>query len=180
VSEIRDDRSGMAVGSRGTGQAPNRRIEEGNMPTWLIWVIVIAIVVLVVIALVALTSRRRTEQRRARAGELREEASARGAELSESHRQADELRARADLAKSEAARAEEQAANAEQGHRIEQAGYEDKVREADRLDPEVDDQAQEYEPDVWNDERSETPRGAQPRETTTAQRAEDPEADARS
>jgi len=149
------------------------------MPTWLIWVIVIAIVALVVIALVALISKRRTEQRRQRADELREEASARGAELTEAQREAEELRAKADLARSEAARAEEQAATAEQGHRMEQAGYEDKLREADRLDPEVDHRAQEYEPDVWNDERSETPRSAaQPEETTAAQRTEDPEADA--
>jgi len=149
------------------------------MSTWLIWVIVIALVALAVIALVALISRRRTEQRRERAEELREEASARGAELTESQRQADELRARADLAKAEAARAEEQASTAEQGHRMEQAGYEDKLREADRLDPEVDHRAQEYEPDVWTDERSEAPRAAaQPEGTTAAQRTEDPEADA--
>ncbi len=171
------------------------------MPTWLIWVIVIVVVVVIVAAVVRLTGRRRTEQHRVRAEQLRDEASTHAAGLAESERQAEDLRAKAELARSEAARAEERAANAEQGHRVEQAGYEDKLREADRLDPEVDVKSSEYEPDVWNDERSETsgatasgdaaapaatpaeettgPRHAAGSETTTAaQRTEDPEAEA--
>ena len=126
------------------------------MPAWLIWIIVIVVVVVVVAALVAMTRKRRNEQRRVRAEELREEASTHAAVLPEAQRQAEELRAKADLAQAEARRAEERAANAEQGHRVEQASYEDKVREADRLDPEVDHKSGDYEPDVWNDERSET------------------------
>jgi hypothetical protein len=146
---------------------------------------------------VSLTGKRRTEQRRERAEQLRDEASTHAAGLSESERQAEELRAKAELARSEAARAEERAANAEQGHLVEQAGYEDKLREADRLDPEVDVESTDYQPDVWNDERSETsgaaasgdadalseettvPRHvAGPETTTAAQRTEDPEAEA--
>ncbi|HET8666090.1 MAG TPA: hypothetical protein VFM08_17380 [Nocardioides sp.] len=127
------------------------------MPAWLIWLIVIVVAVAVIAAVVALTSKRRTEGRRVRAEELRGEASSQAAVLPESGRQAEELRAKADLARAEATRAEERAANAEQGHRIEQASYEDKLREADRLDPEVDHKSGDYEPDVWNDERSESP-----------------------
>jgi hypothetical protein len=122
----------------------------------LIWVIVIVVVVLVAVALVAMTGKRRTEHRRERADALREEASTQAAVLPETQREATELRAKADLARTEAARAEEQAASAEQGHRIEQASYEDKLREADRLDPEVDHKAADYEPDVWDDERTDT------------------------
>jgi uncharacterized coiled-coil DUF342 family protein len=125
------------------------------MPTWLIWVIVIVVVVLVIAAAVSFTGRRRTGIRRERAEELRQEASTQAAGLTESHRQAEELRAKADLAQAEAERAQARAATAEQGHQVEQAGYEDKLREADHLDPEVDDKAGDYEPDVWNDERTE-------------------------
>ncbi len=126
------------------------------MPAWLIWVIVIVVVVLIVAAVVTLTGKRRTEQRREHAEQLRNEATTQAAGLTESHRQAEELRAKADLAQTEAERAQERAATAEQGHQVEQASYEDKLREADRLDPEVDHRSSDYEPDVWTDERSES------------------------
>jgi hypothetical protein len=126
------------------------------MPTWLIWVIVVVVVLVIAALVIAMAGKRRTEQRRGRAEELRQEASAHASGLSESQRQADELRAKADLAKTEAERLEERAATAEQGHQVEQAGYEDKLREADRLDPEVDHKAADYSPDVWNDESSDT------------------------
>jgi hypothetical protein len=162
----------MAV--RRAGYEPVHRVEEDVVPTWLTWLIVIVVVVLVVGAIVALTGKRRAVQRRERAAELRDEASGHAAELPKTQRQAEELRAKADLARTEAARAEEQAADAEQGHRIEQASYEDKLREADRLDPEVDHKAGDYEPDVWDDERSSTPdetsgprHAATPERTTT-------------
>lgn len=140
------------------------------MPTWLIWLIVIVVIVVVVAALVVvLTGKRRTANRRTRAGELRQEATTQAADLPESGRESEELRARADLAKAEAARAEERAANAQQSHRVDQAAYEDKVREADRLDPDVAHQEKDYEPDVWTDGRSETDPQTDP--------ATDPESD---
>jgi hypothetical protein len=164
------------------------------VPAWLIWLIVIVVVVLAAVALYAATSKRRTEKRRERADALREEASTHAATLPESQREAEEARAKADLARTEAQRAEQEAATAEQGHRIEQASYEDKLREADRLDPDVDHKAPDYEPDVWNDEGTDTagapastlptretsgPRHAAPVENpTVAQRTEDPEAEA--
>jgi outer membrane murein-binding lipoprotein Lpp len=147
----------------------------------LTWLIVIVVVVLVVAAIIALTGKRRSEGRRQRAEELRSEASTHAAGLAESQRQAEELRAKADLARSEAARVEERAADAEQGHRIEQASYEDKLREADRLDPAVDHKADDYEPDVWSDERTDsetTPRhAASPEAATAAERTDVPESE---
>jgi len=122
------------------------------MPTWLIWVIVIVVVLVIAALLVSLVGKRRTEQRRIRAEELRQDASAQASGLTESQREAEELRAKAELAEAEAERAAEQAQTAEQSHQVEQAGYEDKLREADRLDPDVDHKAGDYEPDVWNDE----------------------------
>lgn len=166
------------------------------MPTWLIWLIVIVVVVAIIAAVLLMMRKRRTEQNRARAGELRQEASTHAGTLTESQRHADELRAEADLAKAEAARAEERAARAHQSHQVDQAAYEDKLRTADKLDPEVNTRAKDYEPDVWNDERSEsapvadsgtqqastsgetTParHAASPDETSVSQRTEDPEA----
>ena len=118
------------------------------MPTWLIWVIVIVVVLVVIAAVVSMMNKRRTEQRRTRAEALRQEATAQASGLTESERQAEELRAKADLAKAEAQKVEQQAATAEQGHQVEQASYEDKLREADRLDPDVDHRATEYQPDL--------------------------------
>ncbi len=140
----------------GPESKPTKLNTEDVMPAWLIWVIVIVVVIVVVAALVSVTGKRRNEQRHDKAEELREQATTQASGLAESERQAEELRAKADLARAEAQRAEGQAANAEQGHQVEQAGYEDKLREADRLDPEVDHKARDYEPDVWNDERSES------------------------
>jgi hypothetical protein len=132
------------------------------MPTWLIWVIVIVVVVVIAAAVVSMTGKRRTEQRRGRAEELRQQAAGQGSGLAVSQRQAEELRAKADLAEAEASRAQERASTAEEGHQVEQAGYENTLREADRVDPDVDHRARDYEPDVWNDERSEasTPKHA--------------------
>jgi hypothetical protein len=59
------------------------------------------------------------------------------------------------VARAQAQQAEQRASAAEQTHQVEQASYEDKVREADRLDPDVDTKSADYEPDVWNDQRSE-------------------------
>lgn len=125
------------------------------MPTWLIVVIVIVVVVVIAALVFSMASKRRTEQHRARAEELRQEASVQASGLTESRREAEQRRAEAELARTEAERTEQRAAAAEQGHQVEQADYEDKVREADRLDPDVDHEGQDYEPDVWNDERTE-------------------------
>jgi FtsZ-interacting cell division protein ZipA len=124
------------------------------MPTWLIWVIVILVVLVVLGLIVSMMNKRKTEQKRARADELRTEATTQAGGLTESQRQAEDARAKAELARSEAQRAEEQAAAAQQGHQVEQASYEDKLREADRVDPAVNTRSEDYEPNVWNDESS--------------------------
>ncbi len=137
------------------------------MPTWLIWVIVVIVVIVIAALIVSLTVKRRTAHRRDSAEQLRQEATSQASSLTESQRRTEELRAKADLAKTEAERAQEQAATAAQSHRIEQATYEDKLREADRLDPDVNTRSGDYEPDVWNDERSDTP-GSGPRHAAPA------------
>jgi FtsZ-interacting cell division protein ZipA len=122
------------------------------MPMWLIWVIVAVIVVIAIVAIVMAANKKRTEQHRTQAEELRTEASTQAGGLTESQRSAEEARAQAELAKAEADRAAERAAAAEQGHQVEQATYEDKLREADRVDPDVNTKSADYEPSVWNDQ----------------------------
>jgi outer membrane murein-binding lipoprotein Lpp len=123
---------------------------------WLIWVIVIVVVVLAIGAIVSMTRSKRTEQNRTHAEELRTEATTQAGGLSESQREAEEARAQAELAKAEADRAAERADAAEQGHQVEQASYEDKLREADQVDPDVNTRAADYEPSVWNDESTDS------------------------
>jgi len=105
------------------------------VPTWSIWLIVIAAAVILAGLIVSVTGRRRVRHRRTRAEELLRDATAHASGLPESRRRAEELRAEADLARAEAARAEHRAATAERAHRVEVAGYEDRLREAERIDP---------------------------------------------
>jgi FtsZ-interacting cell division protein ZipA len=122
------------------------------MPMWLIWVIVAVVVVVAIVAIVMMANKKRTEQRRTEAEALRTDASTHAGGLTESQRSAEEARAQAELARAEADRAAERAAAAEQGHQVEQATYEDKLREADRVDPDVNTKSADYEPSVWNDQ----------------------------
>jgi hypothetical protein len=122
------------------------------MPMWLIWVIVAVVVALAIVVIVPMANKKRTEQHRVRADELRSEASTQASGLTESQRAAEEARAQAELARAEADRAAERAEAAEQGHQVEQASYEDKLREADRIDPDVNTRSADYEPSVWSDE----------------------------
>jgi flagellar biosynthesis/type III secretory pathway M-ring protein FliF/YscJ len=126
------------------------------MPTWLIWLIVIVVVVIVVAAVVSGAGKRRTSMRRGQAEGLRQHAAGQASELTESQRQAEERRAEADLARAEAERAEERAQAAQQGHQVEQATHEDTLREADRVDPDVDHQSEGYEPGAASDKPAHT------------------------
>ncbi|MGA8248210.1 MAG: hypothetical protein WB797_15000, partial [Nocardioides sp.] len=48
---------------------------------------------------------------------------------------------------------------------------EDKLREADRLDPEVDTRSEDYQPSVWNDETTDRAPSAPTRDEAGAHRA---------
>ena len=153
--------------------APVHATVEGNiMPTWLIWVIVIVVVVVIVARDRRDGRKRRTEQRRIRAEELRQEASAQASGLTESQRsgRGAARQGRPGPGRGRAGRGA--GGDAEQGHQVEQAGYEDKLREADRLDPEVDHKSADYEPDVWNDRAwsDGTPRRPTPARPATTDR----------
>jgi hypothetical protein len=140
---------------------------------WLIWVIVIVVVIVAIVAIVMM-NKKRTEQRRIEAEGLRTEATTQAGGLTESQREAEEARAQAELARAEADRAAERAATAAQGHQVEQASYEDKLREADRVDPDVNTKSADYEPSVWNDPTSESADGTTPTATSTDAATSDP------
>lgn len=112
------------------------------------WIIVV-IVVIVVIALIAMMlNKRKAEQNRAQAEGLRSEARGQTADVHESHLRAQEAEADAERRRVEAERAEQQAAQARQGAQVDQAQHEDQLREADRLDPDVDTRSADYQPDT--------------------------------
>ena len=113
----------------------------------IVWIIVLAVLLLLVIGLFAFVmNKRKTEHNRARAEEIRTQAVTQTGDLTEAQRRAQEAEAQAQLKRAEAERAEERAAQAKQGHVMEEAHHEDRLREADRIDPDVDHRADDYAP----------------------------------
>jgi FtsZ-interacting cell division protein ZipA len=124
------------------------RDRKGNIVSaGTVWLIVAIIVIVLVIALiVVMMNKRKTEQRRVEAEQLRAKASGEAPQVDESGRQAAEAAAEAERARVQAERAEAQAAEARQTHQMDEAGHEERLREADRIDPDVDHQADGYQP----------------------------------
>ena len=124
----------------------------------MILLIVAVIIVIAVIAFVTMNaSRRKNEQRleadRARAQDLRSDATAQGAAVHDSDLEAREAALEADRARLEAEKAQARAAEAQQGVQVEEARQEDRLREADRIDPDVDTRADDYDPSPGPPER---------------------------
>ena len=93
-----------------------------------------------------MSRKRKAEQQRAHAEELRTQAATRAPDLQQSSLQAREAEAQAKLKRAEAERAEVEAEQARQGHAVEQARHEDVLREADRVDPDVNHRSADYAP----------------------------------
>ena len=111
------------------------------------WLILIVVVLVVVAAVAwAVMGNRRKEAHREQAMELREDAVQSTAAIDASRREAEEAAARAEVARAEAERAEQDASLAQQGVVQEEARVEDRLREADRVDPDVDTRSEEYRP----------------------------------
>jgi hypothetical protein len=114
-----------------------------------VWIVVAVVVALLILGLLAaLMSKKKTEHRKAEAAELRRDAHARTPDLDEADVRARAAQVEADQARLDAQRAEARATEAEQTRAAEQAGYEDRIREADRLDPAVDSDAPGYAPNT--------------------------------
>jgi len=107
-----------------------------------VWIIVGVLVLLALAALAVAAQRKRKEQKlahdRAEAHQLRTEAHTTAQQVTEARVDAKEAEARAERARLEAERAQEEAARAHHGLQVEEARTEDRLREADRLDPDVD------------------------------------------
>jgi len=121
--------------------------------TVLILLIVVAIALIAIIAFVAIRASGRKKQERleadrARAQELRTDAATQGATVQDSDLQARQAALEADRVRLEAEKAKARALEAQQGAQVEQARQEDRLREADRLDPDVDTGADDYDPSL--------------------------------
>jgi FtsZ-interacting cell division protein ZipA len=114
--------------------------------TTIILVVVGVLVVLAVIAAVAMARNKKNRRRKAEAGRLRERASADSGTIPQEHHRAREAEQQAEHLRREARRAEHEAERARRGAQMEEARHEDRLREADRLDPDVDHRAEDYEP----------------------------------
>lgn len=122
--------------------------EREKLVTW-VWIVIAVVVVLAVVGLLVMAAnKKKQEQRRAQAGELRTDAHAQSASVLDADRQAREAERQAARAREEAQRAEQQAAEASRARDMERATHEDQIREADRLDPDVDHRSDDYVPEA--------------------------------
>lgn len=132
---------------------------------WLVVAIVVVVVLLAALAAVMRRSRDRRrerdlEERRVQAQELRHEAVGKSSTVQNSELQAQEAEAEASIARTRAERAEVEAVDARRAADIEHARQEDVVREADRIDPHVDQAADDYRPSPPTAPADVTPTGA--------------------
>lgn len=119
------------------------------------WIIVAVIVVVVLLALAMWWRSRHRAQLSARADELRVEARSHSSEIGANRDEAREAKLRAEHARLEAERAQRKADEASTALAQEEAAHEDKLREADRLDPAVDHRADDYDPTLGGSHRAE-------------------------
>lgn len=113
----------------------------------IIGIVVGVVVVLLLVALISsFAGKRRKQQHKVQAEELRGEAAGRTTHVQDAQLKAQAAEADAQRSRAAAERAEAAAAEARQGADVERAVHEDKVREADRIDPDVDHQADDYRP----------------------------------
>jgi predicted Holliday junction resolvase-like endonuclease len=115
----------------------------------IIWTVVIVVAVLALIAFIVSAMRKKSQHtKETRAAELRQEAQQRAAVIPDAQVRAKESEAEAERKRLEA----EQAAERAQAARTEvvqhEATVEEQVREADRLDPNVDHKSRDYTPDT--------------------------------
>ena len=117
--------------------------------TQIVVLVVVIVVVLLLVGAVLAFMRRRTkvkEERREEAQSLREKAGTRTPQVQDALIQADQAEAEAGRLRARADDAEAEAARLRRGAAAEEAAQEDTVREADRLDPDVDTRAKDYTP----------------------------------
>jgi flagellar biosynthesis/type III secretory pathway M-ring protein FliF/YscJ len=107
----------------------------------IVWIVVAVVVVLALVALARMLMTRKRERdlaaRREHATELRTEASQHAQELPDTGLRAQEERLKAERLRLEADRAQQRAQEAETGYQQQAALHEDRLREADQIDPDA-------------------------------------------
>jgi FtsZ-interacting cell division protein ZipA len=114
--------------------------------TTLIILVVLVVAALIVVAVVAARGTKKREAARAQAAELRSDPVASGTGVHDANLEAQRAAEEADRLRREAEQAQARARKAEQGVTVEQARQEDHLREADRVDPDVNPKADDYDP----------------------------------
>lgn len=113
---------------------------------WIIIAVVIAVVLLLLVGLLLFARNRKQQQARERAGELRTEAARTAAVQPEQGAKVREAESAAAQAKAQAERLEHEARKERTDYDMTRAKQEDAVREADRLDPDVNHRSADYTP----------------------------------
>lgn len=114
----------------------------------IVWIVVIAVVVILVGLLIVSMRRKSRAEDHAQATDLRDQADTRAAGLPDLQGRVDQAEDRAATARLEAERAEDHAGSVRAEAAQQRAIHEDEIRAADRLDPQVDDRAKDYSPQV--------------------------------
>lgn len=113
---------------------------------WVVIILIILVVVLVAGLIWSAARRKKEQQARARADELRSDAAGTAAGHAEQEARAREAKAEADRVRAQADQLEAQASQEQRSFDMNRAQEEDRLREADRIDPEVDHTAPDYQP----------------------------------
>ncbi|MCW2868094.1 MAG: hypothetical protein JWR20_2282 [Marmoricola sp.] len=113
---------------------------------WLIIAVVVIAVLLLVAVVVRSAQHKKKQVARERAGELRSEVATSSTEHQEQEALAREREAEAERARAQADRLQAQADRERTAVDQTRAHHEDRLREADRLDPDVDHRADDYSP----------------------------------
>ena len=113
------------------------------------WIIIALIVIalLAVLAFVVMSAKKKSRHdNHVRAEQLRAQATEKAPDLSRDRAEVERAEREAEEARRAAAQADERAAEARTGIAQQEAVHEDRIRAADRLDPEVDHTADDYSP----------------------------------
>jgi FtsZ-interacting cell division protein ZipA len=125
---------------------------------WLVIILIVLAVLLAVALIATAMKRKKDEAARQRASELRSDAAATASTTQVQEARAREAEAEAERVRAQADKLEAHAQEQRTSYDMTRAQQEDSLREADRLDPDVDHRSAEYQPDL--DGHPEPHRGA--------------------
>jgi len=115
---------------------------------WIVIVLIVLAVIAAVVLISAALKRKKDQVARERASELRSDAAATAATTQIQEARAREAQAEADRARAQADKLAAHAEAERTSYDMTRAQQEDHLREADRLDPDVDHRSPEYQPDL--------------------------------